>query len=63
MTGHHDFERGYDRGYADGLAAARKLRPALLKALKELVANAQTGWHPQSAIEQARAAIAKAEGK
>jgi hypothetical protein len=37
--------------------------PELLKALIELEANADTGRHPQSAIDQARAAIAKAKGE
>jgi hypothetical protein len=65
MTGHHDFQRGYDRGYADGLAAAAKVLAALKDVTPTLALMLEgEDNHPEwESVYNARAAIAKAEEK
>jgi hypothetical protein len=70
MTGHHDFENGYNRGYADGLAAKAAPRlvdaaPDLLSALEALMQyeDEDEGLFLTGDADKARAAIAKAKGE
>jgi hypothetical protein len=59
MSGHHDFENGYKRGYADGLAA--NAAPDLLEVLKKIAASDESDGVDGPFAEIARAAIEKAE--
>jgi hypothetical protein len=62
MTGHHDFEKGYERGYADGSAH----KAELLAALKNLADTIIENGSPVARLDATAFAlnvIAKAEGK
>jgi hypothetical protein len=72
MSGHHDFENGYKRGHADGLAA--NAAPDLLEALTLFRSLVKEGGVPRYTVTPGAAlnslieevvdpAIAKAKGE
>jgi hypothetical protein len=63
MSGHHDYENGYKRGHADGLAAndAADLREAVRFAVGCIEGGDERGT--QFALIKLKEAIAKAKGE
>jgi hypothetical protein len=71
MSGHHDFENGYKRGYADGRSEMKenpipwRVIRVLLEALEDLedVATHCLATEDLPTLHKARVAIAKARGE
>jgi hypothetical protein len=66
MSGHHDYENGYKRGFDDGQAFKADLLAACEAILGVIDAANATGTHTKAdgpIANQLRAAIAKAKGE